>query len=82
MTRAWVASGLGLLFWVALGILVTTWYDRKHLDRMPPDLMAYVDRAVLAYRDETRQNRSRSRRDPGEVSASADDDAPGTSALP
>lgn len=82
LTRAWVASGLGLLFWVALGILVTTWYDRKHLDRMPPDLMAYVDRAVLAYRDETRQNRSRSRRDPGEVSASADDDAPGTSALP
>jgi uncharacterized phage infection (PIP) family protein YhgE len=82
LTRAWVASGLGLLFWVALGILVTTWYDRKHLDRMPPDLMAYVDRAVLAYRDETRQNRSRSRRDRGEVSASADADAPGTSALP
>jgi hypothetical protein len=59
-----------------------TWYDRKHLDWMPLDLMAYVDRAVLAYRDETRQDRSRSRRDPGEVSASADDDAPGTSALP
>lgn len=28
-------------------------YDRKRRYRMPPDLMAYVDRAVLAYRAET-----------------------------
>jgi YhgE/Pip-like protein len=54
LTRAWVASGLGLVFWVVLGISVTTWYDRKRLHRMPPELMEYVDRAVLAYRDETR----------------------------
>lgn len=53
LTRAWTATGLGLVFWVALGILVTTWYDRRRLYRMPPDLMAYVDRAVLAYRAET-----------------------------
>jgi YhgE/Pip-like protein len=35
LTRAWVASGLGLVFWMGLGILVTTWYDRKRLYRMP-----------------------------------------------
>jgi hypothetical protein len=29
---------------------VTTWYDRKRLYRMPPDLMEYVDRAVADYR--------------------------------
>src|SRR5450755_462196 len=47
LTRAWVASGLGLVFWMGLGILVTTWYDRQQLYRMPPDLMEYIDRAVL-----------------------------------
>ena len=37
-TRAWVASGIGLVFWVSVGLLVTTWYDRKRLYRMPPTL--------------------------------------------
>jgi Protein of unknown function (DUF3533) len=55
LTRAWVASGLGLIFWVALGILVTKWYDRKQLYRMPPNLMEHIDRAVLTYRQETHQ---------------------------
>jgi YhgE/Pip-like protein len=50
LTRAWVASGIGLVFWVSLGLLVTAWYDHKRLYRMPPDLMRYVDRAVADYR--------------------------------
>jgi len=50
LTRAWVASGIGLVFWVSLGLLVTAWYDHKRLHRMPPDLMRYVDRAVADYR--------------------------------
>lgn len=50
LTRAWVASGIGLVFWVALGLLVTTWYDHKRLYRMPPALMRYIDRAVADYR--------------------------------
>ena len=33
-----------------VGLLVTMWYDRKRLYRMPPDLMRYVDRAVADYR--------------------------------
>jgi hypothetical protein len=50
LTRAWVASGIGLVFWVSVGLLVTAWYDRKRLYRMPPDLMRYVDNAVSDYR--------------------------------
>jgi len=50
LTRAWVASGVGLVFWVAVGLLVTRWYDHKRLYRMPPDLMRYIDRAVAEYR--------------------------------
>jgi YhgE/Pip-like protein len=50
LTRAWVASAIGLGFWVSVGLLVTAWYDHKRLYRMPPDLMRYVDRAVADYR--------------------------------
>ena len=75
LTGAWVASGLGLVFWVVLGIFATTWYDRKRLYRMPPELMEYVDRAVLAYREETRES-SNARHGPDTVSAPADDDSP------
>jgi hypothetical protein len=49
LTRAWVASGIGLVFWLSVGLLVTTWYDRKRLYRMPPDLMRQIDRAVADY---------------------------------
>jgi uncharacterized phage infection (PIP) family protein YhgE len=76
LTRAWIATGAGLVFWLALGVLVTTWYDRRRLYRMPPDLMAYVDRAVLAYRAEKRQSGS-ARPDPSDEPAPAGDDAPG-----
>jgi YhgE/Pip-like protein len=76
LTRAWTEAGLGLVFWVALGIIVTTWYDRRRLYRMPPDLMGYVDRAVLAY--QTERNASGSvRPGPADVSAPAGEDAPG-----
>ena len=50
LTRAWVATAIGLVFWLALGLSATAWYDRKRLYRMPPDLMRYVDRAVADYR--------------------------------
>ena len=74
LTRAWVASGIGLSFWVALGILVTTWYDRKELYRMPPNLMEHIDRAVLAYRQEIEQT-SIDRPGPDSESASPVEDA-------
>jgi YhgE/Pip-like protein len=50
LTRAWIASAIGLLLWISIGLLVTAWYDHKRLYRMPPDLMRYVDRAVADYR--------------------------------
>ena len=52
LSRAFVLTAIGLVFWVALGALVTRWYDRRGLDRMPPDLMDYVDRAVRGYREQ------------------------------
>lgn len=43
------------MFWVALGALITTWYDRHGFYRMPPTLMKYIDRAVRSYEEETAQ---------------------------
>jgi hypothetical protein len=49
LTRAFVATSVGLVFWVAIGLAVTTWYDRKKLYRMPPELLEYIDQAVRNY---------------------------------
>ncbi len=51
LTRAWIATSAGLVFWLLLGIGITNWYDRRGLYRMPPDLMDHVHQAVQAYRD-------------------------------
>ena len=61
LTRAWIASGIGLVFWVSVGLLGTMWYDHKRLYRMPPDLMRYVDRAVADYRRDQAVLRDQSR---------------------
>jgi YhgE/Pip-like protein len=50
LTRAWVASGAGLVFWLVLGAGITNWYDRKSLHRMQPETLAYVDRVISEYR--------------------------------
>ena len=43
-------TGFGLILWVALGIAVTQWYDRKGMYRMQPALMEYVERSARACR--------------------------------
>ncbi len=49
LARALVLTGAGLAFWVVVGVAVTTWYDRRGLDRMRPELMAYLYRSVRSY---------------------------------
>jgi YhgE/Pip-like protein len=50
LTRGFIAATAGLIFWLALGATVVKWYDRKGLHRLRPDLLAYVQRSVGAYR--------------------------------
>jgi YhgE/Pip-like protein len=50
LTRGLIAATAGLIFWVALGATVVRWYDRKGLHRLRPDLLAYVQQSVAAYR--------------------------------
>jgi hypothetical protein len=46
LTRALIVLAAELMFWLAVGLIVTTWYDRKGLYRLEPDLLAYVEQAV------------------------------------
>jgi hypothetical protein len=39
-----IAAELG--FWLAVGLIVTAWYDHKRLYRLAPDLLAYVEEAI------------------------------------
>ena len=39
--------GLELLFWIILGVGLTTWYDRRSLYRLSPDVITTVEHAVL-----------------------------------
>jgi hypothetical protein len=50
LTSGVVAASLGLLFWLAMGTVVVRWYDRRGLQRMPPELLAHISGAVQAYR--------------------------------
>ena len=76
LTRAWVAGGLGLVFWVALDSVATTWYDHKRLHRMPPDLMEYLDSPVLAYREGIRESDGHPGLEPALAPASPSEDPP------
>jgi uncharacterized phage infection (PIP) family protein YhgE len=46
LTRGIVMCGVGLAFWLVVGVAITLWYDRKKLYRMPPEMMAFVHRSV------------------------------------
>jgi YhgE/Pip-like protein len=52
LTRGIIAATAGLVFWLVLGAVVVRWYDRKGLNRLEPDLIAYVQRSVKAYHAE------------------------------
>jgi YhgE/Pip-like protein len=46
-SHAVLVLGLELLFWVILGVGVTTWYDRNNLYRLSPEVITTVEHAVL-----------------------------------
>ena len=49
LTRAVTLASAGLVFWLIVGVTVTKWYDRRGLQRMNPDLLAYVHVAADSY---------------------------------
>jgi hypothetical protein len=46
LTHALVVIAAEIVFWGAVGLAVTSWYDHKKLDRISADLFRYVERAI------------------------------------
>lgn len=52
LDRALTLTGIGLVFWLVLGTVITRWYDRRGFHRIQPELLAYVQRSADAYHDQ------------------------------
>jgi uncharacterized phage infection (PIP) family protein YhgE len=46
LTHSFIVIACELVFWMLVGLAVTSWYDRRKLYRMAPHLFAYVQRAI------------------------------------
>jgi YhgE/Pip-like protein len=46
LAHALLVLGAELAFWVALGVGFTSWYDRRNLYRLPPNIITTVEHAV------------------------------------
>jgi uncharacterized phage infection (PIP) family protein YhgE len=50
LDRGLLLTGIGLAFWLIVGVGVTIFYDRKGLHRMEPRMLEFVHRSAGAYR--------------------------------
>jgi YhgE/Pip-like protein len=78
LARAVTAASLGLVFWLVAGTVVVRWYDRRGLNRMDPELLAYVSTSVREYRS---RNEAR-QRDAGNDGNAGERDAGGADRQP
>ena len=46
LTTSLTVLACEVLFWAALGLAATLWYDHKGLDRISPELIGYINRTV------------------------------------
>ncbi|HUB71794.1 MAG TPA: DUF3533 domain-containing protein [Acidimicrobiales bacterium] len=49
LDRGLVLTGIGLVFWLAVGVAVTQWYDSRGLHRIEPEVLEYVHASAHAY---------------------------------
>ena len=56
LTRGVLLTAIGLVFWLLVGLAVTSWYDRSGKDRMGPELMAFVHQSAATYRSRWRRS--------------------------
>jgi len=54
LDRGLLLTGIGLIFWVVLGITATRWYDRRGMHRIEPEMLDYVTRSAQEYQERNR----------------------------
>jgi YhgE/Pip-like protein len=50
LTRSVAAAASGLGFWLIVGTVVVRWYDAKGLNRIDPELLAYINASADTYK--------------------------------
>jgi hypothetical protein len=58
LTHSVIVLVCELVFWIAIGLLMTGSYDRRKRDRLSPDVLAAVDRAIAGESDRQATRRS------------------------
>ncbi len=51
LDRGLLLTSIGLVFWVAVGTVVTLWYDKKGFRRLRPEIIELMEASARAYRD-------------------------------
>jgi YhgE/Pip-like protein len=51
LTRSVAAAASGLAFWLIAGAAIVRWYDAKGLNRLDPELLAYINASADTYKD-------------------------------
>lgn len=54
LDRGLLLTGIGLIFWVVLGVTITRWYDRRGMHRLEPEILDYVTRSAREYGERNR----------------------------
>jgi YhgE/Pip-like protein len=49
LDHAWLMTAVGFVIWLVLGLVVTASYDKRGLDRIQSDLLAYINRVADEY---------------------------------
>ena len=49
LTHSLIVIASELLFWAAIGLAMTSWYDRRKLDRISPEILSNVGQAIERY---------------------------------
>jgi YhgE/Pip-like protein len=54
LTRSVAAAASGLAFWLIAGAATVRWYDAKGLNRLDPELLAYINASADTYKSKRR----------------------------
>jgi uncharacterized phage infection (PIP) family protein YhgE len=56
LTRGCLMTAIGFVVWVAIGTVVTIWYDRRGFDRIEPELLEYINRSATEFANRNQES--------------------------
>jgi hypothetical protein len=56
LTRGCLMTAIGFVIWIAVGTVVTIWYDRRGFDRIEPELLEYINRSATEFANRNQES--------------------------